>query len=625
MRTVFEAAQPRADVLSGELRDEMFAASLEEVISGRGEPVYRDPTTFFANTFPAAGLQALLTQALGRIAGRLADPIIRLETAFGGGKTHSLIALYHLAQGHRPIGVERYVDPALLPHRPVRVAAVVGNALEPSHGVRHPDATAFTLWGELAHRLGAFDQVARSDRQKIAPGVRTLAKVFEGAPVIVMLDEMARYLEVASGVKVGESTLADQTVAFLMALLEYAASVNHVVVVYTLAGSADAFAAQTEKLLEKIGALKDAEAVSSRHEHVISPTGENEISAIVRHRLFERVDGEAASQTARSYHRAILDQLDREADIPPHSGQAGYAQDIEQSYPFHPELLTGLNEKVSTIPNFQKTRGALRLLSRVVRKLWRERPADTFLIHPHHVDLSSEKIANDLTSRLGRAMFKQVIEADIVNPMAGAKAHAALVDEDLVHTGKPAYATRIATTVFLHSLTQGVASGVSPAKAKLAAFTPGDDLGLIERQTDKLLDRAFYFHADATRHRFSTEPSLAAVITQEKQLVGRASAKAELDRRIRTIWKKGAFSPVFFPAEPSDIDDRFDTPRLVVLHYDAAAVKSANTEQHPPPPSNICSTEPGPSEGSEISATTWSSYVPTMAKSTMRSRRLVAI
>ena len=595
MRTIFEATQPRADVLSGELRDEMFAASLEEVASGGGELVYRDPTTFFANTFPTTGLRSLLAQALGRIAGRLADPIIRLETAFGGGKTHSLIALYHLARGHRPIGVEDYVEPSLLPDRPLQVAAVVGNALEPIEGHRHSDATTFTLWGELAYQLGAYQHVARSDRERIAPGVGTLARVFEGNPVIVMLDELARHLEVASGVQVGESTLADQTVAFLMALLEYAASVDQVVVVYTLAGSADAFSEQTESLLERIQALKDAEAVSSRHEHVISPTGENEISAIVRHRLFERVDSIAAREAARSYHGAILHQLDRDADLPAHAGQSGYLRDIEDSYPFHPELLTSLNEKVSTIPNFQKTRGALRLLSRVVRQLWTKRPVNTSLIHPHHVDLSSEEISNDLTSRLSRAVFKQVIEADIINPMAGAKAHAALVDESLIASGKPAYASRIATTVFLHSLTQGVTSGINPAQAKLAAFTPGDDLGLMERQTEALLDRAFYFHSDSHRYRFSTEPSLAAVINQERQLVGRATAKAELDRRIRLIWKKGAFRPVFFPAEPSDIEDRFDMPRLAILHYDALSVDS--TKLRTPPPVEHLFDRAGPVEG----------------------------
>ena len=578
MRSVFDAAQPRADVLSGELRDEVFAAQLEEVVAGRGERVYADPEVFFANTFPTNGLRGLLSEALGRIAGRSTAPIIRLETAFGGGKTHSLIALYHLAANRaRPVGIEDYVDPGLLPDHPVRVAAVVGNALDPVGGVEHPGATTYTLWGELAYQLGAYEQVARSDTERIAPGVGALARVFEGGPAVVMLDELARHLAVAAGVRVGDSTLADQTVAFLMALLEYAASVDDVVVVYTLASSADAFSDQTEKVLEKMRVLRDADAISSRHEHVITPTGENEISAIVRHRLFERVDSAAASETATGYHRAILEQLDRDADIPAHAGQAGYAKDIRDSYPFHPELLTGLNEKVSTIPNFQKTRGALRLLSRVVRQLWTIRPDGTFLIHLHHVDLSVEEIANDLTSRLDRAVFKQVIEADIANPMAGAKAHAALVDEQVIASDRPAFATRMATTVFIHSLVQGVASGLSPTQAKLAVYTPGDDLGLLERQTEALLNRTFYLHFDGNRYRFSTEPSLTAVINQEKQLIGRASAKKELDRRIRSIWKQGAFSPVFFPAEPSEIDDTAGAPRLAMIHYDEVAVSADDT------------------------------------------------
>ncbi len=575
MRSIFEAAWPREDVLSGELRDEVFAAQLEEVAAGRGERVYTDPDVFFANTFPTNGLRSLLSEALGRIAGQSSAPIIRLETAFGGGKTHALIALYHMtANRARPVGIEDYVDPGLLPEGPVRVVTVVGNALDPVGGVKHLGATTYTLWGELAYQLGVYEQVARSDTELIAPGVGALAKVFEGEPVVVMLDEMARHLTVAAGVPVGEGTLADQTVAFLMALFEYAASADNVVVVYTLASSADAFSEQTERVVEKIRALRDADAVSSRHEHVITPTGENEISAIVRHRLFERVDDVAAGEAATAYNRAIVEQLDRDADLPAHAGQAGYAKDIRDSFPFHPELLTGLNEKVSTIPNFQKTRGALRLLSRVVRQLWTTRPAGTFLMHPHHVDLSVDGIANDLTSRLDRAVFKQVIEADIVNPMAGAKAHAALVDEQLVGSGKPAFAARIATTVFIHSLVQGVASGLSPTQANLAVYTPGDDLGLLDRQTDALLNRAFYLHYDGNRYRFSTEPSLTAVINQEKQLVGRATAKKELDRRIRSIWKTGAFSPVFFPAEPSEIDDTSASPRLAVIHYDEVAVPS---------------------------------------------------
>ncbi len=616
-------------MLSGELRDEVFAASLEAVAGGAAEHVYQDATAFFANTFPTAGLKSLLTEAFGRLAGRAAAPVIRLETAFGGGKTHSLIALYHLAAGRaRPIGVEKYVDPALLPDLPVRVPVVVGTSPDLAAGVDRGGVITRTVWGDIAYQLGAYEHVARADAERTAPGTAALAEVFAGGPVIVLLDEMARYLEVANAVPVGASTLADQTTAFLMALFEYAAGVNHVVAAYSLASSADAFAAQTEGVLEQVRAIKESAAVSARVEHVISPTGENEIAAIVRHRLFERVDPQAAEETAGAYHRAVREQIEAGADLPAHAGEAGYAKDLEESYPFHPELLLGLNEKVSTIPNFQKTRGALRLLARVVRGLWAERPANTWMIHPHHIDLSDEDTANDLTSRLARAVFKQVIEADIANPMAGAKAHAALVDGHLTAAGKPALAVRTASTVFLHSLVQGVAAGIRPTEAKLAVYTPGDDLGLIEKQTEALLERAFFLHFDGARYLFSPEPSLNAVINQERDLVGRAAAKGELDRRIRTIWKKGAFAPVFFPAEPSDVDDALDQPRLVILHYDAVVVNDKKESLTPPPPPSLSgaySSGRARRTASAPTATTWCSWPPTRRGSSMRSVKPDAI
>jgi len=601
----------------------VFAASLAEVVGGRAEAVYQDPTTFFANTFPTAGLKSLLTEAFGRIAGGSGAPVIRLETAFGGGKTHSLIALYHLAAlATRPVGVEGYVDPALLPDGPIRVAAAVGTSPDLVKGVDHGDHTTYTLWGDLAAQIGRYQPVEGSDQARAAPGTESLAEVFDGGPVIVLLDELARYLEVASAVEVGNSTLADQTTAFLMALFAYAAAVDHVVVVYSLAGSADAFAKQTEKLLEKGEALKGAAAIGARLDHVISPTGENEIAAIVRHRLFEQVDPAIAEATARAYHDAIREQVEGGRDLPAHAAGAEYAQDLKDSYPFHVELLKGLNEKVSTIPNFQKTRGALRLLARVVRGLWTQRPAHTWMIHPHHVDLGDDSISADLTSRLGRAVFEPVIDADIANPMAGAVAHAVQVDRSLIELGKPAYATRMASTVFLHSLVQGVASGVNPEVARLAMFTPGDDLGLIEKQTEALLDKAFFLHFDGNRLRFSTEPSLAAVINQERELVGRAKAKAELDRRIRTIWKRGAFEPVFFPAEPSAIDDSFGAPRLAVVHYDAAQMAD---EADTPPRSNGCSGGRALPMGSEPTGTMSCSWWPRKTRSIMRLKRRGAI
>lgn len=580
MKPIFDACQPRADVLAGELRDEMFAAKLEDVVRQTADPIYQDPTAFFANTHPARGLKSLLTEALGRASGKrpTGSPIIRLETAFGGGKTHSLIALYHLAAGGaRPIGVEQYVDPDLLPDGPIPVSAVVGSALDPSHGIDHGDVTTKTLWGELAYQLGTYDEIRQADEDRTAPGVHTIANALGDGPVIVLMDELARYLEVAEGHRVGKSTLADQTTAFLMSLLEAADSAARVVIVYTLSSSADAFAAQTEEIQR---AVAESKAVSARKEHVLTPTEEDEIAAIVRHRLFDSVDQTAAKETAQAYHDALVAELERGSDLPANAGTAGYATDIENDYPFHPELLRALNEKVATIPNFQRTRGALRLLARSVRRLWDAKPADTYLIHPHHIDLGDEEILNDLTSRLDRPVFRQVAEADIANPKAGARAHAPLADEELVAAGRPPHGTRIATTAFLHSLVQGVAAGLTPTEAKLAVYTPGDDLGLVEKQVDRLLESCWFLDVTGNRLRFSIEPSLVKIVADEVGLVGKTSAKKELDDRIRRIWKKGVFDTVFFPAEPSDVEDTYERPKLVLPHYDAIR---ATADQEDPP------------------------------------------
>jgi hypothetical protein len=582
MRTIFDACEPRSEVLQGELKEEIFAARLKDVLDGKAEKVYQDAATFFDNTYPTAGLKDLLAEALGRLTGMQAtsNPIIRLETSFGGGKTHNLIALYHAARGEVGNAPPELIDRRLVPPPgSITIAGVVGSDLDPSTGIQHADATTYTLWGELAYQLGGADGyalVAESDqRSKVAPGTGVWERIVADRPTLIMLDEVARHLRSAKAIPTatGKSDLAAQTVAFLMSLLEFAASRERVVVVFTLADSSDAFGQETEELRQE---LMEAQRVSARQERVITPTGEAEISTIVTHRLFRRIDRAAAREVAAAYHAYFTRLLDQGADLPQRAGRAEYAAEILSDYPFHPELLTTLNRKTSTIPNFQKTRGALRLLAWVVRRLWQERPGDCFLIHPHHIDLGVDQIAADLTSRLQRPAFKQVIEADIVSPRTGSIAHAQTIDEGWVGAGKPPYAQRVATTVFLHSLTQGIASGVDPADLVLAVLQPEDDPALIGKAIERLVDTCWFLDYDGHRYRFKTEPSLNKIVADEVALVGRTKAKAEFDQRIRQVWRKGIFQPVFFPSEASEVDDDAREPKLVVVHYDAAAATAAN-------------------------------------------------
>jgi len=598
LKTIFETCQPRDEVLRGELREDIFAARLRDVMDHKADPVYGDPATFFENTYPTAGLKTLLKDALGRLSGDATgkNAVIRLETAFGGGKTHNLIALYHVASGKAPAGAVANVlgsDVRLPVPGDIKIAGVVGSDLDPTVGIFHPHVPGtsevpgtsgiktLTLWGELAYQLGgpaAYAQVAESERLRAAVGTDLFESLIGDRPALIMIDEIARHLRAAMAVPTatGKSSLADQTVAFLMSLLEFAASKRRCLVVLTLAGESDAFAAETELLRKK---LAETLQISARQERVLTPTAEGEIYAIVTHRLFREVDCEAAKETYGAYMTYYAAQAAKGADLPQRCLRAGYVGEMAAAYPFHPELVMVLNRKTATIPNFNQTRGALRLLAWTIRSLWHERPDDAWLIHPYHLDLAQPQIAEDLTSRLDRPKFRQVIEADIASPLIGTSSHAQELDQPLVAAQKPAYAGRLATTIFLHSLTQGIASGVDLADLLLATVHPdgeggGDEPAVVKKALERLADKAWFLEYDGHRYRFKTEPSINKIIADETVQVGPSKAKAEIEGRIRLIWKKGYFQPVYFPVEAADVDDDAGLPKLAIMHFDAVKVQA---------------------------------------------------
>ncbi len=585
MKTIFKTCSPRDEVVKGELKEQQFAASLTRVLRQNAEAVYGDPATFFANTYPTKGLRSLLDEALGRLSGKRPDgaSVIRLETSFGGGKTHNLIALYHTCSDEvDPKLVKDFVGAGLLPKKPVKkIVGIVGPDIGVADGVDHGDVRTYTLWGEAAYQLGGaagYEEVRKSDEQRTAPSTQPWEKLIGDQPALIMIDEIGQYLRVSGGIQVGKKTLAEQTVAFLMSLMKFAAESKAVVLVYTLADSGDAFGKESDQVRQS---LAEAKSVSARQEHVLTPTAEDEISAILSHRMFTKVDHRAAQETAHCYADYYGRMVSQDVDLPQRAVRAEYSQEIAKDYPFHPELLTTLNRKTSTIPNFQRTRGVLRLLAQTIRKLWQERPKDCYLIAPFHVDLGDDRTANDLTSRLDRPQYKQVIEADIASPLKGSVAHSQGIDEDFNESGRPPYAQRVATTAFLHSLAQTGQSGADPADLRLAVLQPDDDPSLVDKAVQRLVDCCWYFDYDGLRYRFKPEPAPRKIIDDEMGVVGKIKAKSELDDRIKKVWKKGTFAPEFFPAEAANLDDDAQAPKLAVIHYDAASVKA--TEAPTPP------------------------------------------
>lgn len=393
MQTIYELCQPREEVLKGELSEDIFAARLKDVIDGVAEPVYGDPEKFFDNTYHTTGLRTVIQDALGRLTGNAVgkNAIIRLETAFGGGKTHNLIALYHIFSGQvNPKQIAPFIEGISENELPdsgdVAIAGVVGSDLDPTLGVNHSDDSlrTYTIWGEIAYQLGGkagYELARESDvKTKSAPGTGLFEEILGDRPALIMIDEIARHLRtaLAISVKTKKTNLAEQTVAFLMSLYEFAASKERCLVVLTLADDSSAFAQETEMVLKAISEIKN---VSSRQERVLTPTDEDEISSIVTHRLFKTIDRQGAKAVFAAYTRYYHDLMSKNAELPSKCTQVDYLQELRDAYPFHPELLSTLNRKTSTIPNFNQTRGALRLLAWTIRVLWEEKKRDKWMIH----------------------------------------------------------------------------------------------------------------------------------------------------------------------------------------------------------------------------------------------------
>ncbi|HEY9769959.1 MAG TPA: DUF499 domain-containing protein [Coleofasciculaceae cyanobacterium] len=571
--SIFETCIPREEILAGELSVDLFAAKLRSVVEGKAPQIYQNSESFFANTFATDGIKTLISEVFSRLTGKSSgSPVIRLETSFGGGKTHDEIALWHICkEGNRIQGLERFVEPNLIPDRTVQVAAVDGRDLDPENGIHHPNGIiTTTLWGEIAYQVGGVEGyrlLQGSDRSGISPGTDVLERLLNGEPTVIILDEIARYLRAAKAKQIGRSDLAEQVVAFLFSLMDLAGACNNLVFVYSLASASDTFADETMELQELIRA-------SARQERVLSPSTDVEVYNIVKQRLFKSVDSQAASQAASEY---LSVYRSTRVNLPDGCKDASYSQAIAQSYPFHPELFNLLTKKIASIPEFQRTRGALRLLAQVVQHLWQNQIEDTPIIHPHHIPVGKEKqITDDLTSRLQRSLMRSPIGADIYNP-SGKQAYAQIHDRQWQDAGKPPFSSWVARTIFLNSLTQGTSSGIRRTELNLSLLTPGLEASFIDQALDKLAQVAWYLDNDpiTTLARFKEEPSINKIVTEEKEQVGRTEAKDYLRSRRDSIFAKKIFTPVFAPESPGDVDDIPDEIALCLIDFNEATVKSS--------------------------------------------------
>lgn len=580
IHTVFDLCTPRREVRGGRVAEADFAADLAAVLSGKAPADYLEPARFFENTHPTRGLKRLLEHVCRRLsgAGGEAAAIFRLDTSFGGGKTHGLIALTHAAR-HPEAVPDEFLDPALRPGGSVRLAAFDGENAEPAGGRRMAEGVfAKTPWGEIAYGLAGrpgFDRVRASDEQGVAPGAETIRDLFGGEPALILLDELAVYLRKVKG-RAAQKDAAGQLTAFLSVLFKAVETAPNAAVVFTLAlgkeGAVDAYREENQWLADRMAELG---SVAARKATLLNPTEEDETAPVLRRRLFEDIDESRVDEAVAAY-RTVWRAHGKEGELSRDARQPETLDRFRAGYPFHPELLDTLTRKVSTLNDFQRVRGMLRLLTRTVAHLWEERPADAAAIHLHHVPAGSSAVRSEILTRLGQGALEPALNADVGGK---GKSLAEEIDDEL-HRGLPPYAAYAARTIFLHTLAfNEPLRGCSARRLRYSMVGPGTDFAYIEETRERFLqDSAYLDDRPGAPLRFLAEANLNKIIRTREGMVDPEEARVEIRDRIETIFDSGnkaEMEAVFFPGGPSDIpDDASERPRLVVLSPDAVGIAS---------------------------------------------------
>ncbi|MEW6273254.1 MAG: DUF499 domain-containing protein, partial [Thermodesulfobacteriota bacterium] len=576
MNTIFDLCTPRDDVRRGTVKDSEFAADLAQVLNGKAPPEYQDPATFFANTHPTQGLRALLRSVCLRVSGKggEAASIFRLDTQYGGGKTHALIALAHVAQNGINIpSIEEFVERTVLPGSAVAVAAFDGENADPVNGRALGEGVrAHTPWGELAYAIGrkaGFRLLARSDAERVAPGADTLRELFAGKAALILLDELSIYLR-----KVRGRPEADQLAPFLTSLFKAVESSPGVALVFTLAigkgGLAlDAYSAENEEIARR---LEEAEKIAARKATLLDPTTEQETAQVLRRRLFAQVDHDGAREVIGAYRVLWTTHA---ADLPPLRKDEDRTADLERSYPLHPALMGVLTDKLATLANFQRVRGMLRLMAQGVARLWEQRPAETYAVHVHHLDPSFEPTHGEIVTRLELSAFDPAIRNDVA-AAAGTKSFAQHLDAT-DYAGLPPYASYVARTILWHSFAFNEhLKGATPEELRYAILAPGLELGFVNHARQKFVEGSAYLDdRPAAPLRFLTEANLTQIIRRQEDQVDADEVRAQLRDRIRSIFTGPTLELVPFAGGPYDVDDDVGDgrPRLVLLSADAETVR----------------------------------------------------
>jgi hypothetical protein len=570
----FRVVTPHMDIKQGRLDESIFAANLAEVALGNGREIYNNPVVFFSKTYYTAGLKNVAKTVIRGLNGKedAENRVISLQTGFGGGKTHTLISLYHLCKwGKRAIqsqSARELLDYTGMPEFDSANLAVFTNTTnDAANGRMTTDGIHIqTIWGELAYQLGgkeAYEIIRKNDEQLIAPAGLFKKVLDKCQPALILIDELADYCVKASARKAVNSSLTDQTISFMQELTEAVAATNHCVAVITLPASPQEVGNTTEAQ----NILNSLQKRVSRVGADTQPVADDEIYEVIRRRLFENM-GEVYQIEACASKYMELYYLHK-GELPSNVTKLEYKQKILKSYPFHPELIDVFRIRWASHHDFQRTRGVLRLLASLVSDLWRRQlslPGNNLLIHPGRINFANLDAMSGQLKKLYGNGYDAVITADV----AGSSSNAAKIDGNKPEYGQWYLSQSIASIILMNSFgSDGANRGVGVPEIKLQMLEPNSfNHNSINGALDELEGSAYYLYyaqmgGAGKRYWFHTKPNINILINQAKSEIKDPDIEAEIRNRL-TDRTRNTLPFITLVDPSSDIPEQLK-PTLIVL------------------------------------------------------------
>lgn len=579
-----DVMQPHPDVAEGRYRSAEFAADLAQVARGEGAYEYRDPVEFFSRTYITEGMAGLLVESLQRLSGKGGEPVIQLKTAFGGGKTHSMLALYHIVHSKMSLESVPSLNPIIeragldkLPR--ANVAVIVGTALSPSQRKKPanlPGYSVNTVWGEIAYQLvvsvGKPELYAKyvrdADLKGVAPGSENLKNLFNACgPCLILMDELVAYAKVLyekDGLPAGSF---DNFITFIQQITEAARASENSIVVASIPESKIEIGENDDK--EKKGggqkALEAIEHTFGRMESIWKPVAANEGFEVVRRRLFL----DCKDPEARDYVCDAFSQMYQEnsTDFPMEAKEVEYLNRLRSCYPIHPEVFDRLYGDWATLEKFQRTRGVLRLMAAVIHELWMANDEGA-MIMPGSITLDMPQVRDELVRHLPDT-WNSIIDREV----DGKDSIPYQKDKSNLRYGRILASRRVSRTVMLGSAPstsalrdQGI-RGLETPRILLGVVQPGENIADFKDALNTLRGSLSYLYSNPNGNRFwyDTKPTLRKTAEDRASQVSSADVEIEIEKRLKKNRKENPFAGVHpFPASSGDVPDD-QAVRLVLL------------------------------------------------------------